>query len=375
MKISPVFLLPTVVLFPLFVLSQGTKKTFEISGTIRGLKNDSIILLVDRYGPDGKRMEPEVLVTNAGNDHFSFKGIVSIPDQTQLQLSGMRSRKTVSVYLEEGSIVIDGNIDSLNYVSVTGTPTNNDMTKAQSFFAPIYERRAALSQELRKATAGSKEYEILAKEQRRKTDSINNYKIQFMETHPSSYMSLSYLYVLQDNLTTEKVERIYNSFPSEIKKTSIGEYIYSKLQANKSVAIGKKAPDFISWDAEGKKVNLSDYKGKYVLLEFWASWCVPCRAQSPHLVKMYEVYKDKGFTILQYSVDVKRDEQKWRDAIKQDGLTWTQISDLTGPGDPVSKIYGVQPIPDNFLISPDGVILGRRLNSKQLEEMLVRTFE
>src|SRR5690606_24996709 len=116
---------------------------------------------------------------------------------------------------------------------------------------------------------------------------------------------------------------------------------------NKTVAIGKKAPDFTSTDTSGVKVKLSDFKGKYVLLEFWANWCVPCRALNPHLKEVYHKFKDKDFTIVQYSIDVKKDEQKWKDAIKQDGLPWTQLCDLSNGQAPVAKLYGVQPIPDS----------------------------
>lgn len=126
----------------------------------------------------------------------------------------------------------------------------------------------------------------------------------------------------------------------------------------------------MSKDTSGNPVKLSDFRGKYVLLEFWANWCVPCRAQHPHLKEVYKKYNDKGFTILQYSVDEKSAADKWKAAIVKDELVWTQTSDLAGLASMVAKTYGVQPIPDNFLIDPTGKIIGRRLQGKELEKML-----
>ena len=148
-----------------------------------------------------------------------------------------------------------------------------------------------------------------------------------------------------------------------------------KIVARKRVNIGNPAPDFVSTDTSGNSIRLSSFQGKYVLLEFWANWCVPCRQQSPHLVEMFKKYGDKGFTIVQYSTDEKNAEEKWKAAIRKDKLTWTQVSDLNGFENKVSKLYGVQPIPDNFLIDPAGIIIGRRLEGKELEEKLKNIFQ
>jgi peroxiredoxin len=342
------------------------KKPYEINGTNKGLSNTDLYLITRS---DDNRM-PDTIIAKPVGDKFKFKGLTGKLRRTSLYVGEPRLRKEISFFLEPGKIKIVGNVDSLNYVSITGTLTNSELTETQHYLAPIYERRSALFQKIRNLGENSAEAKRLIKDAESKTDSINAYKIRFMETHPASEISYSYLYVLQDGLPTEIAERIYNSFPSEWKNSRDGKGIHSKLRANKAVAIGKKAPDFTSTDTSGVKVKLSDFKGKYVLLEFWANWCVPCRALNPHLKQVYEKFKDKGFTIVQYSVDVKKDERKWKDAIKQDGLTWTQLCDLQNGQAPVAALYGVQPIPDSFLISPDGTVLGRRLSPKDLDEKL-----
>lgn len=350
----------------LFVCSAGAQKPYEVSGSIKGLNSTNVYLIV--RGDDNRTFD--TLMAKPVNGEFKFIGKIGQRQRTSLYIGEPRLRKEINFFLESGKIEMNGNVDSISYVSITGTLVNEEVTETQRFLAPIYDRRSVLSQKMRSLAEGSDEAAKLRREINVMNESINNYKIRFMETHPASELSYGYLYVLQDGLPTTTVERFFNSFPEEWRNSREGKGIYSKIQANKTVAIGKKAPDFTSTGPNGEKIKLSNFKGKYVLLEFWAHWCVPCRAQHPHLKEIYNKFNDKGFTILQYSVDVKRDEQKWKDAIKQDGLVWTQTCDLVVGQAPIAALYGVQPIPDNFLISPDGTILGRRLNPKALEEML-----
>jgi peroxiredoxin len=351
----------------LIASSLLAQKPYEINGSIKGLNNTNLYLLVRS---DNGRTVDTLLIKPAG-DKFKFNGQIGERRRTSLYIGEPRSRKEISFFLEPGKIRMQGHVDSLSYVSIAGTLTNNELTETQRYLAPLYDRRSALSQKMRlsdeKAAA---EAANLRRKISKLSDSINAYKIRFMETRPASELSHGYLYVLQDGLPTATAERLFNSFPAEWRNSPEGKGIYTKLQANKTVAVGNKAPDFTSTDPYGAKIKLSDFKGKYVLLEFWAHWCVPCRAQHPHLKEVYAKFKDKGFTILQYSVDTKKDEQKWKDAIKQDGLIWPQTSDLSTGQAPVAALYGVQPIPDSFLISPEGTILGRRLSPKQLEEKL-----
>jgi peroxiredoxin len=153
-----------------------------------------------------------------------------------------------------------------------------------------------------------------------------------------------------------------------------GQTLYKLMNADKITAMGKPAPNFTQNDVNGKPVSLSDYKGKYVLVEFWASWCSPCRAESPNLIKQYAAYKDKGFEILGVSVD--SDKAKWLEAIKKDGLTWTQVSDLKGWESEARKVYGISGVPANFLVDPQGKIVGAHLMgeklNKKLEELLAK---
>ncbi len=144
--------------------------------------------------------------------------------------------------------------------------------------------------------------------------------------------------------------------------------LVNKINATKRVAIGAIAPDFVSTDTAGKKIDLKDYLGKYTLVEFWASWCAPCREESPTLVRLYNQYKDKGFAIVSVSID--KNTIQWKNAILHDGYTWENVCDLNGYGGPVAALYTVTAVPSSFLLDKNGRIIAKNLRGKALERKL-----
>lgn len=359
-------------LLPVLSFSQKNDNSgnYIITGNIKGLGSDSVIILINNYDQNGNRIKPDTLITKAREDKFQFKGRAISTKNVWATLGSYRSRQNFSFYLEKGTIIINGKTDALDEISISGTPSNNDQTKTRTYTHAIYKRILPLREELKTVENNSEGYKKISAGIKAKYDSIQNYELDFIRANPTSYMSAILLWVKQDKLPLDELENLYNSFADPIQNSSNGIAIREKIKARKLVAIGNSAPDFVSKDTSGNFVKLSDFRGKYVLLEFWANWCVPCRAQHPHLSEMYKKYSDKGFTILQYSVDEKNAADKWKAAIVKDKLVWTQSSDLMGLGSSVAKTYGVQPIPDNFLIDPNGIIIGRMLQGKELEEKL-----
>ena len=171
-----------------------------------------------------------------------------------------------------------------------------------------------------------------------------------------------------------ELENLYGSIPSKYKDTKSGKSISSIINARKITAIGKIAPDFTQPDTSGKPVKLSDLRGKYVLVDFWASWCGPCRAENPNLVKTFDRYKDKGFTVLGISLDQPGKKDAWLAAIHKDNLTWTQVSDLKFWDNEVAVLYGVKAIPTNLLLDPEGKIIAKDLRGEDLSKKLSELF-
>jgi len=365
------FLIIVGLLLSVISIAQGNKKaTYEITGELRGLNNDSVIFVINNYDDNGLRQKPDTLITLANKNKFYFKGEVAKPNNASVITGSVKSRNSFSLFIEKGRIKISGTVDSLDNVMVTGTPSNNDQTSSKVVTDKFYNSITALRTELKNKQPDTDDYKNITTAINQKFDSIQLYKLNFIKAHPRSMVSATYLYVLEDKIPLEQLEEMYSPMSNEIKQSGFGSIIREKIIARKRVVIGNPAPDFVSTDTSRNNIRLSSFLGKYVLLEFWASWCLPCRQQNPHLLEMYKKYSDKGFTIVQYSMDVKKDEEKWKAAIRKDQLLWTQIADLNGFESKVSKLYGVQPIPDNFLIDPSGKIIGRRLEGKELEEKL-----
>ena len=355
---------------PLFSFSQQKGGyDFTITGNLKRLGNDSVIIYVRNYDKGGE-LKIDTLITIGKNDKFFVKGHTDAVHDAAVMIGGFRARKSFTLFTEKGNINVNGHRDSLDYVTISGTKGNEEYSSYKKIEDNIYSLIRELQTQYKAAGDNKAEADRLSNEMDGCRDSIKEGRVRYIAELPGSPASAIYLYVLQDHVSVEVLEKLYTNLTPVVKNISYVKLIPQKIEARKRSAVGMPAPDFMSTDTSGNSIKLSDFKGKYVLLEFWANWCIPCRAQHPHLAEMYKKYSNKGFTILQYSVDEQNAADKWKAAILKDKLVWTQASDLMGLGSMVAKTYGVQPIPDNFLIDPSGKIIGRRLEGKKLEEKL-----
>jgi thiol-disulfide isomerase/thioredoxin len=201
-----------------------------------------------------------------------------------------------------------------------------------------------------------------------KTSDLNIAYIYF-KNNPKSLLSV-YAFerfaVFQDDYSL--LDKDFSQLPDWIKKSAVGKYVFQKIEGAKAVAINKPAPVFSQITLDGKTISLEDFKGKYVLLDFWASWCSPCRKEHPAFLKLSENYRNKNFEILSVSID--EDKDAWINALKADKLNWINILDTKGLANEIAVKYGVQSVPANFLINPNGVIIRKNLNAEALEKVL-----
>jgi peroxiredoxin len=192
---------------------------------------------------------------------------------------------------------------------------------------------------------------------------------EYIKDHPTSLVSA---YVLYRNyayrLTADEIEQNIQLLDPSLHQTPYVKSLQAFKEVLKTVAVGKKAPDFTANDTEGKPVKLSDDHHKYVLIDFWASWCGPCRRENPNVVAAFQKYKDKGFSVFGVSLD--KSKEGWINAIEKDQLHWTQVSELTYWKSDIAKTYGVRAIPANFLIDENGIIVAKNLRGEALLQKL-----
>jgi peroxiredoxin len=193
---------------------------------------------------------------------------------------------------------------------------------------------------------------------------------KFITANPNSFASLYLLSGASNSMDVEGLEKLYNKTGKEFKDSKVAQSLANKINAAKITAIGKVAPEFSQADTLGKEVALKDFRGKYVLVDFWASWCGPCRAENPNVVKAFNKYKDKDFTVLGVSLDRPGAKDSWLAAIHKDDLTWTHVSDLKFWDNAVAKLYGIQAIPQNYLLDKEGKIVASNVRGEELEKKL-----
>lgn len=329
---------------------------------------------------NNSRMEFDTVFVNDQNE-FVFTGEIPVVERGFLALAHEKIDPTLApnygdgipVYFEEGELLIVGK-DSLITAEVSGTPLNEELQELNAI-AKSYEARvnvlnadystAMEANDTEKVSIIETEYAELMAEKKEEEKA-------FFLTHTSSLVSLDWLR-RNVNVVQEKrlAEELFDKLTADVKNSPAGVIYGNILKQTKSADINSEAPDFSAKQPNGEKLSVRSLRGSYVLLDFWASWCGPCRRENPNLVKVYNEYKDKNFTILGYSLDGGGQAyDNWIAAIEKDGLVWNQISDLAGwQGLPV-QLYGVNSVPTNFLIDPNGIIIARDLRGAELEEKL-----
>lgn len=307
--------------------NSGIKKGdgFTISGTINGVDNGTAILAkLDLVTNERLNVD----TTEIKNGKFTFKGKLETPYLYTIFIDG--DTQKFHLFLENSKHTITADINDLENTKIAGS-------REDSLFHSY------------------------------KTDDIFDRKIGMdIMLHKSDYTFSAFTAYYQFqvfNIHVDTLDLIMKNFKEPVKKSVYYKHLDKLYKTIKKVAISAQAPEFTIPDVNNKPVSLKDFEGKYVLIDFWASWCAPCRAANPTLVKAYETYNKRNFTILGISVDKSR--EGWLKAIKKDKLPWTNVSNANG-WDEISDLYGVKAVPQNFLLDPQGKIIAKNIEPEHL---------
>ncbi|MDB5145631.1 MAG: hypothetical protein JWQ66_4344 [Mucilaginibacter sp.] len=369
------FILTMIAALPFVAFAQDGRYT--IQGTV-GTYNAPAKVYLQTY-VKGKTVTDSVTLKDG---KFQFGGTVgNVPVSAYLVFNekgtGANYKDYKAIYLEKGAITITSN-DLLANAKVDGPKTNQENARYEAMMKPINDEETAIDAKEKAATPEQKNSDIFEREQHKAEKAAeareNEANKKFIQENPDSYISLNALESYAYSADYSDIAPLYNALSDAVKQSERGKEFGDRLPKLKAVAIGAMAPEFAEADTSGKVISLASFKGKYVLVDFWASWCGPCRRENPHVVKTFNAFKGKNFTILGVSLDRPGAKEKWLAAIHKDGLAWTHVSDLQFWKSKTADLYGVRAIPQNFLIDPDGKIIGKNLMGFDLSDKLAEIF-
>jgi peroxiredoxin len=354
----------TLLLFVFFAGTQAQLK-YKIKGSISGLKDKTSVTL----HLENIQTEPVAKVSSS-KGNFTIEG--NIPESAIYILTYEGSVQFVSIFLEAGEYVVKGRADSLAIAQVKGGAIQPKFKVFQKEFDPLFSRLEQLGKLFNDPLYMNQRDSIygLARDIITTLDSKTD---AYIEAENNSVISPFLLFVVYNFLQqAETLESRFLKLSESSQNSYYGKVVQRIVQENKIGTVGTQAVDFKQADTSGQMVSLSSFRGQYVLVDFWASWCGPCRYENPNVVKAYQAYNSKKFTVLGISLD--RTREAWLKAIQDDGLTWTHVSDLKFWSNEVAQKYKISSIPQNFLVDPNGKIIAKNLRgedlSKKLSELL-----
>lgn len=340
----------------LFIALNVFSQTFNITGTVTGLPEQTW-LYIRTATPDLKLDSTQVV-----NGKFTLKG--KMDDKvTRVYLHTPKYADYLSFWLEDSPLTIKLKSGEFRQAIISGSNTQLEDDLYIQLKAPNSKLQDSLALLL-----GAAKEESLKKDLKEKLKAAQQMEreldINYVKNNPNSLIAANMLQIYASTWGRELTNTLYQNLSTTMKNTRYGKSISDFISLNKDIKVGGKFADFEQTNTTGKKIKLSNIKAKYILLEFWGSWCGPCREENPNLVKTYKAYKAKGFEILGVAADDNK--AQWLKAIKDDKLPWENVSDLKGDKNEAALIYGINAFPTNYLIDEKGTIIAKNLRGDAL---------
>ncbi len=353
----------------MLLISCNAKKAgeYRIKGTVKGV-NAGLIYL--QRVDDGSWTKLDSAKIEKGE--FSFTGSLNIPELRYLVLKGGHS--SIAFFLGNYDIEMTADLDSVENTVIKGSPEQDTYQKYLKLSAELNSKVEKVYADWKKAKEAKDSIAMKALDAQSESMDVQAKQliVSFSSENHSSVVAPFLVLKNGWQFDLKDLEGMVAKMDTSLNRSIYLQNLKRRIDILQRVEIGQTAPDFTLADTAGRPFSLASMKGKVVLVDFWASWCSPCRAENPNVVKAYGEYHDKGFDVLGVSFDTKRD--RWMKAIKDDHLTWNHISDLKGWGNAAGKTYGIMSIPANVLLDKDQKIIGRNLRGEDLLKKLTELF-